>query len=277
MPSSLLRRGRRPSVGDMGSETPVVRYAVEGAVATVTLNRPEAMNSFNQELRASLTDALSQASSDNEVRAVVLTGEGRAFSAGADLTAGFPEDKTVEAQLQREYRPAFNEIVSMPKPVIAAVNGAAAGIGMSFALAADLAVMGESAFLLAPFSTISLVPDGGANWFLQKTLGYKRAFQLAIEAERVDAKRCLDWGLVNRVVADDSVLSEAQSWAAALAERAPLSIKATKRAMRHAEAGSWGSTFDLEAEIQTGLVGSDDNVEGVAAFFEKRKAMFKGS
>ncbi|MEL7310058.1 MAG: enoyl-CoA hydratase-related protein [Pseudomonadota bacterium] len=261
----------------MSTQTSVVRYAVDGAVATITLDRPDAMNSFNQALRVELTEALSQASSDNSVRAVVLTGEGRAFSAGADLTAGFPEDKTVEAQLQREYRPAFNEIVTMPKPVIAAVNGAAAGIGMSFALAADLAVMGENAFLLAPFSTISLVPDGGANWFLQKALGYKRAFQLAVEAERIDAKRCLEWGLVNRVVDDAQVLDEAQGWAATLADRAPLSIKATKRAMRHAEAGSWSSTFDLEAEIQTGLVGSEDNVEGVAAFFEKRKAIFKGN
>ncbi|MEL6367760.1 MAG: enoyl-CoA hydratase-related protein [Pseudomonadota bacterium] len=258
------------------SDDTVVLYEVTGAVATVTLNRPDAMNSFDQQMRAELTDALRRASSDTSIRAVVLTGAGRGFSAGADLTAGFPEDKTVEAQLQREYRPSFDEIRTMPKPVIAAINGAAAGIGMSYAMATDLAVMGEGAFLLAPFSTISLVPDGGATWLLQKQLGYRRAFQLAVEAERIDAQRCLDWGLVNRVVPNKNVLAEAQAWAQTLAARAPLSLRATKRTMRHAEAGSWESAFDMEAQIQTSLVGSEDNVEGVAAFFEKRQPQFNG-
>lgn len=258
------------------SEQPTVLYSTDGHVATVTLNRPDAMNSFNTEMRLALTDALSRAASDHSIRAVVLTGAGRAFSAGADLAAGFPEDKTVEEQLQREYRPSFNELVTMGKPVIAAINGAAAGIGMSYAMAADLAVMGDKAFLLSPFSTISLVPDGGATFLLQKAVGYKRAFQLSVEAERIDAERCLSWGLVNRVVANDDVLTSAQAWAAELSERAPLSLQATKRAMRHAESGTWASAFDLEAQIQNSLVGSDDNVEGVAAFFDKRKAVFKG-
>ncbi|MEM7611884.1 MAG: enoyl-CoA hydratase-related protein [Pseudomonadota bacterium] len=258
------------------SDSSLVQYEVSGGVATVSINRPDAMNSFVQDVRFALTDALRKASSDNDVRVVILTGVGRAFSAGADLSAGFPADMTIEAQLQREYRPALDEIVTMPKPVIAAINGAAAGIGMSFALAADLAVMGEKAFMLAPFSTISLVPDGGANWFLQKQLGYKRAFQLCIEAERIDAARCLEWGLVNRVVPSEDVLQNATEWANSLCERAPLSVVATKQAMRHAESSDWGSTFDLEARMQTGLVGSADNVEGVNAFFEKRAPKFIG-
>ena len=253
-----------------------VEYSTTGAVATVTLSRPDAMNSFNQAMRLALTEALGRAASDTSIRAVVLTGAGRAFSAGADLSAGFPEDVTVEAQLQREYRPAFNEIRSMSKPVIAAINGAAAGIGLSFAMACDLAVMGESAFLLAPFSTISLVPDGGANWLLQRQLGYKRAYQLMVEAERIDAARCLDWGLVNRVVPTDEVLDNAQAWAVSLAERAPLSLSATKRVLRCAESLDWAATFDLEAQLQTDLVGSEDNREGVAAFFEKRTPTFYG-
>lgn len=258
------------------SDFSVVDYATEGSVAIVTMARPEAMNAFTRELRLELTEALRRAASDTAIRAVVLTGAERAFSAGADLGAGFPQDQTIEQQLQREYRPIFDEIIGMPKPVIAAINGAAAGIGLSIAMICDLAVMGEKAFLLAPFSTISLVPDGGANWILQKQLGYKRAFQLAIEAERIDAQRCLDWGLVNRVVPNEDVLANATAWAREIAERAPLSVRATKAVMRAAESSSWAQTFDHEARLQTDLVGSPDNVEGVQAFFEKRKPVFKG-
>ncbi len=258
------------------SDSPVVDYATDGQVAIVTMARPEAMNSFNRDLRLELTAALRRAASDPAIRAVVLTGAERAFSAGADLGAGFPEDQTIEQQLQREYRPIFDEIIGMPKPVIAAVNGAAAGIALSIALICDLAVMGDKAFLLAPFSTISLVPDGGANWLLQKQLGYKRAFQLSIEAERIDSARCLEWGLVNRVVANDEVLANATAWAHEIAERAPLSVRATKTVMRAAESSSWAQTFDHEARLQTDLVGSPDNQEGVTAFFEKRKPVFKG-
>ncbi len=258
------------------SDDRIVHYNVDGQVAIIAINRPDAMNSFTKALRHELIEALRKAGSDIDIRVVILTGIGRAFSAGADLSAGFPDDMTIEQQLQREYRPAFDEIMTMPKPVIAAINGAAAGIGMSFALACDLAVMGEKAFMLAPFSTISLVPDGGANWFLQKQLGYKRAYQLCVEGERIDSARCLEWGLVNRVVANDDVVTNATAWAHSLCERAPLSLTATKQAMRHAEGSDWASTFDLEARMQTGLVGSVDNREGVEAFFEKRNPVFKG-
>ncbi|MEL6868559.1 MAG: enoyl-CoA hydratase-related protein [Pseudomonadota bacterium] len=258
------------------SEAATVTLNRDGAVAIVAINRPDAMNAFTREVRRELTAALAEAGSDDSVRSVVLTGTGRAFSAGADLTAGFPQHQTVEAQLQREYRPAFNEIIMMPKPVIAAINGAAAGIGLSFALIADLAVMGDQSFILAPFSTIALVPDGGATWLLQQQLGYKRAYQLCVEAERIDAQRCLDWGLVNRVVDQDEVLANAVAWAHTLAARAPGSMAATKAAMRHAEGNDWASTFDLEAKLQTELAGSPDNVEGVSAFLQKRAPQFKG-
>ena len=260
----------------MSDNEELVLYATDGPVATITLNRPAAFNSFNKPLREALTAALRTAASDTNIRAVVLTGADGKFSAGADLGAGFPEDQTIQQQLQREYRPSFDEIVSMPKPVIAAIDGAAAGIALSYALVSDLAVMGEKSFLLAPFTTISLVPDGGATWLLQKQLGYKRALQLCLETERIDAARALEWGLVNRVVAPGEALANAQAWAAKLAELAPLSVQATKRSLRFAESSDWSSTFDYEAMEQQSLVGCADNQEGVSAFFEKRKPNFQG-
>jgi 2-(1,2-epoxy-1,2-dihydrophenyl)acetyl-CoA isomerase len=258
------------------SNPETIRYRHDRDVAVITIHRPEAMNSFNSELRRDLLDAFRQAAGDKSVRAVVLTGEGRSFSAGADLKGSLSAERSVEEQLQLEYRPIFECIATMDQPVIAAVGGSAAGIGMSYALACDLLIMADNAFLLSPFSTISLVPDGGLNWLLVQQIGYRQAFQLAVEAERISAARCVELGLANKAVPAESLLVEALAWAHSLAERAPLSIAATKKAMRHALSHDWASTFDVEAPLQRRLRESADCAEGVAAFFEKRKAQFKG-
>jgi 2-(1,2-epoxy-1,2-dihydrophenyl)acetyl-CoA isomerase len=255
------------------SEYNTVKYGTDGSVAIVTIFRPDAMNAFNAELRSELAAALKEAADDASIRAVVLTAEGRSFSAGADLKE---INVDIEEVLQNQYRPIFEQIIGMEKPVIAAVGGSAAGIGMSIALACDLLVMGDNAFLLSPFTTISLVPDGGLNWSLVHQLGYRRAFQLSIESERIPADRCVELGLANKAVPADSLLDEAVGWAKALAERAPLSLAATKKAMRAAASGSWADTFDIEAPLQQTLRHSDDCKEGVTAFFEKRKPDFKG-
>lgn len=254
---------------------PVVKYEQREAIAIVTIHRPEAMNSFNAELRRDLLAALERAAVDDSVRVVVLRGEGRCFSAGADLKV-VSNDKDVEEALQTEYRPIFEAIANMAQPVIGAVGGSAAGIGMSCALACDLLIMAEDAFLLSPFTTISLVPDGGLNWFLVHQLGYRRAFQLSIESERIGADRCVELGLANKAVPADTLLEETLKWAETLAERAPLSVAATKKAMRFAAARDWAGTFDMEAVAQSALRASADHAEGVAAFFEKRKASFEG-
>ena len=255
--------------------TDIVKYAQDGAVATVTINRPDAMNSFTTELSLELQLALERAGDDKSVRVVVLTGEGRSFSAGADLNAGF-EGRPVSGKLHYEYRPVLNAIATMPKPVIAAVPGSAAGIGMSTALTCDLVIMADNAFLLSPFTTISLVPDGGLNWLLVRHLGYHRAYQLSIEAERIPAARCVELGLVNRTAPADELQSAALEWAQALAKRAPLSLAATKKAMRFALDNDWASSYNLEAELQQICRDSEDCVEGVDAFFEKREPVFKG-
>lgn len=254
----------------------IVHCERRSAVAVVTLNRPDRMNSFTTELSLDLHEVLQSLRNDASVRAIVLTGEGRCFSAGADLKSGF-DGKSVMDKLQQEYRPIFTTIAAMSVPVIAAVNGSAAGIGMSLALQCDLLMMADNAFLLSPFTTISLVPDGGLNWLLVRQLGYRRAFQLSIESERIDAARCVELGLANKAVPADELLPAAVAWAEALSQRAPLSLAATKKVMRLAMDNDWAKSFDMEAELQDELTRSDDNAEGVAAFLEKRAPDFKGT
>ncbi|MDH3612312.1 MAG: enoyl-CoA hydratase-related protein [Gammaproteobacteria bacterium] len=253
----------------------LVNYEQDGAVVVITINRPDAMNAFTTELSLALQLALEKAHNDDSVRAVVLTGEGRCFSAGADLKSGF-EGRPVSGKLQYEYRPVLSAIALMPKPVISAIPGSAAGIGMSTALYCDLVIMADNAFLLSPFATISLVPDGGLNWILVRQLGYHRAYQLSVESERIPAERCVELGLANKAVPADELQSAALAWAQSLAKRAPMSLAATKKVMRHAMDNDWASSFNLEAEWQQALAGSEDNREGVKAFFEKREAKFKG-
>ncbi|MGB5628555.1 MAG: enoyl-CoA hydratase/isomerase family protein, partial [Woeseiaceae bacterium] len=176
----------------------LIKYERRDAVAVITLHRPEAMNSFNTELRAAVVEAFDRARDDDTVRVIIFTGEGRCFSAGADLKAGI--DRDVSEILQSEYRPILEAIAAIPKPIVAAIPGSAAGIGLSMALQCDLLIMADNAFLLSPFTTISLVPDGGLNWLLVRQLGYRRAFQLSVEAERIPAQRCVELGLANKAV-----------------------------------------------------------------------------
>jgi 2-(1,2-epoxy-1,2-dihydrophenyl)acetyl-CoA isomerase len=253
----------------------IVKYENKGSIAVITLNRPDSMNAFTTGLSNDLQLALERAASDESARVVIITGVGRCFSAGADLKSGF-EGRPVFGKLQYEYRPVMSAIATMSKPVIAAVPGSAAGIGMSLALQCDLMIMADNAFLLSPFTTISLVPDGGLSWLLVRQLGYRRAFQLSVESERIPAERCVELGLANKAVPAEDLHSVALAWAKKLAKRAPRSVEATKKTMRHAVDNDWDSTFNMEASWQQALAGSEDNVEGVAAFFEKREAKFTG-
>ena len=257
--------------------TGTVLYETDDAVAVITLNRPDALNSFDKEMRADLVDATGQARDDAAIRAVVFTGAGRCFSAGADLKAGFKTGAEVEQIINEEYKPSLVNITEMEKPVISAVNGFAAGIGLSFALACDLSVMGESAFLLSPFSSIGLIPDGGATWLLTAAMGYKNAYEMAVEGNRVSAQRCKELGLVNKVVADDALSTTAKEWAASLTKKAPLALARTKKMMRQAPALNYADAITSEAALQRLCFDSADSKEGITAFLEKRAPKFTGN
>ena len=253
-----------------------VRYEMpHDGVLLITLNRPEKLNAYDGQMRLDMTNAVKRASTDDSVRVVVITGEGRAFCAGADVSAR-DEKYNVEEILNTEYAAFLSPIQTMPKPVIAAVNGPAAGIGMTTALTCDLRVMGEDAYLMSAFANIGLVPDGGLSWLLTQQLGYARAYQLAIEAEKIDAQRALSWGLVNRVVPTADVLTNALGWAQSLVERSPIAMSLTKRSFRAASDTGLRNAMAFEAMAQRNAVSSEDFPEGVSALFEKRKPKFKG-
>ena len=257
--------------------TDSVLYETEGAVATITLNRPASLNSFNDEMRADLAAATAQAREDRAIRAVILTGAGRCFSAGADLKAGFKTGAEVEQLLNNEYRPSLVDIAEMEKPVISAINGFAAGIGLSYALVCDLSVMGESAFLLSPFSSIGLIPDGGSTWLLARAMGHVNAYEMAVENERMPAVRCKELGLVNKITADDELMATAREWATRLTGKAPLALARTKKMMRQAPTLSYADAISAEAALQCLCFDSADCKEGITAFLEKREPHFTGS
>jgi 2-(1,2-epoxy-1,2-dihydrophenyl)acetyl-CoA isomerase len=253
-----------------------------GAVATIELDRPDAMNAWNRELGAELRTVVERTAADESVRAVVITGNGRAFSAGADLKdPGFDTTANGHPDVQRalteRYHPIITGIREMPKPVIAAVNGPAAGIGCSLALACDLVIAAESAYFLLAFVNIGLVPDGGSSLLIPARVGFARAAEMALLGERVPAPKALDWGLINRVVPDVEVRKQADALADRLAQGPTRSYAGSKRQLNAWLYSRMHEQLELEASIQQEMAASGDFAEGVAAFIEKRPARFAGS
>ena len=249
------------------------------SVALVSFNRPEALNSFNAALRRDILLAAREVNNDDDIRVVVLAGAGRGFGAGADLSELPMDDDPhwrVDDQLNLEYKPVMLEIYNAPKPWISAVQGPAAGISSAFAMVCDLTVMADNAYLYQAFAAISLVPDGGATWHLVRTVGRKRAYEVIVTGEKITAQKCLDWGLCNRVVAADTLMDETLAWAAELALKAPLSMRYAKQAVVQASEADLDQTISDEADLQYICMNSEDSVEGVAAFMEKRAPVWKG-
>lgn len=264
----------------MASET--VKWERSGGVGRLTLNRPDSLNAWTAELGQELKAIVTGDAADPSVRAVLITGAGRGFSSGADLRSGFdpsPEDgrPDVRKELQEVYHPIIAGIRRLEKPVVAAVNGPAVGIGCSLALACDLVLAAESSFFGLAFVGIGLMPDGGSTLFVPASVGKARAFEMALLGERIPAQRALEWGLVNAVHPDGELMDEADALVGRLAAGPTLSYAGSKRALNQMIYPRLEEQLELEAEIQHTLARSDDFLEGVSAFGEKRTAAFQGS
>jgi 2-(1,2-epoxy-1,2-dihydrophenyl)acetyl-CoA isomerase len=251
-----------------------------GGAARVELNRPDKRNAWDATLSRDLKDALSRVREDETLRAVLLTGAGKGFCSGADLSAGFDPtpDGTpdLRTSLHERYHPVILGLRSLPKPVVAAVNGAAAGVGCSLALAADLVLAAESAYFLLAFVNIGLVPDGGSSAFIPTRVGLARATEMAMLGERIGAAKALEWGLVNAVHRDEELLPAADALVARLAAGPTRAYAGAKRQLNAWCFGGLEAQLALEADIQQEQAGSADFVEGATAFLQKRAPQFTG-
>lgn len=252
-----------------------ITLETKDGVATLTLNRPAAYNAFNDAMGEEVGDALGQAAKDGGVRALLLTGAGKAFCSGQDLKSIEP-GRSLGDVVEKVWNPVLQGLWGLEKPVVAALNGIAAGAGASLALACDLRVASEKAALSVAFTKVGVVPDSGMTWTLPRLVGMGKALELAYLADPVDATTAERLGLVNRVVPADDLLEEAGSLARRLAEGPTLAYALTKRAMRRAATSTFTEALEYEGHLQEIAGRSADYGEGVAAFVEKRPARFQG-
>ena len=259
------------------TETPILLQR-DGAVARLTLNRPDRLNALTLAMLGELSAALTDLDGDETVRAVILTGTGRGFCAGQDLTDHEAVDDTraIRAVVERHYNPVIRQIRALPQPVIAAVNGIAAGAGCSLALACDIAVATESAKFSNAFVNIGLIPDGGGSYFLPRLVGQARALGLSLLGEAIEAKIAAEWGLIWKAVPDAEFAGAVDALAKRLAEMPTAAIGLIKHAINVSGHHSLEQQLAVEAELQAQAAETEDYQEGRAAFLEKRKPRFIG-
>jgi 2-(1,2-epoxy-1,2-dihydrophenyl)acetyl-CoA isomerase len=256
-----------------------ILLAKDNGLATLTFNAPDRLNAVSRKMIAEIKTCWEELGADDSVRAVLITGAGRGFCAGADLA---DPDREVSATadsgaaLEKFFNPTIRLMRTLPKPIVAAVNGVAAGVGMSFALAADIAIAGKSASFLQAFARIGLLPDGGSTWFLPRLVGDQRARALAMLAPQIPADRAKEWGLIWDVVEDAALMATATEIARKLADGPTLALARIKGALDQSSANDLSAQLDVERDFQRELGRSDDFREGVTAFLAKRKAEFKG-
>jgi 2-(1,2-epoxy-1,2-dihydrophenyl)acetyl-CoA isomerase len=259
------------------SDTVLVDVDAEARVATITLNRPDALNSLTVPMKEALLAAFRTVDRDAGVRAVVFTGAGRAFCAGQDLKERLePDAAPLGVEVRERYNPIIRAMHGSPKPIVGAINGVAAGAGAALALACDIRLASESASFALAFGRVGLVPDSGATWFLPRLVGDARAAEMALLNEPVRAEEAARIGLIGRVVAADQLLPQARAVAAKLAAGAPRAIALTKRALATTWSRSLDEALDYEAHIQDLAGRTDDHREGMSAFLEKRPPTFTG-
>lgn len=256
-----------------------IKFVREGGVATITFNRPEVLNSFNMPMAKEVQDALKQCASDDAVRAVLITGEGRAFSAGQDLAEAAPKAAPWPdiSQIVREsYNPIIWEIRTMEKPVVCAVNGVAAGAAANLALACDIVLASEKASFLQAFCHIGLIPDSGGTFFLPRLAGFARATAMAMLGEKIPAQQAYEWGMIYKVVSGDDLMAEARKLAGHLATQPTKGLGLIKRALNQSLGNNLEGQLEVEAQLQAQAAATEDCKEGITAFLEKRQPEFKG-
>ena len=253
----------------------------QGNVGIITLNRPDKLNSFNDELTFQLQDALKEMEKDKEVRAIILTGAGRGFCAGQDLQSRsiaqeMGQRPSLGDSIKRRYNPIVTKLRRMEKPIIAAVNGVAAGAGASVAFACDFRIVTDKTSFIQSFTKVGLIPDSGATFVLPRLIGVTRAFELMLSADKLTAEEALRLGVVNKVVTDEELMKEALALAERLAAGPTKAFGLTKRAVNKAIFDDLEELLEYEANLQEIAGRSDDFEEGVKAFVEKRPAQYKG-
>jgi 2-(1,2-epoxy-1,2-dihydrophenyl)acetyl-CoA isomerase len=253
-----------------------VETSREGAVLTITLNRPDVLNAFNTEMHRVLGAALREAR-EPDVRAVVLTGAGRGFCVGQDLTEFRQAAGDIGARLRENYHPNIRAIRALEKPVVAALNGVAAGAGVSIACACDIRIAADSASFIPAFINIGLIPDSGGSYFVTRLLGPARAFEWLASGRKLTAAEAQAWGLVSEVVESDGLAGRAAGLAAELASLPTRGIAMTKRLLDHAVGATLEEQLEREAQLQAAATQTEDFREGVAAFLEKRPPRFRGA
>ena len=257
-----------------------IEFNVESGVATLTLNRPDRLNSFNTEMHEEVRTAMKQVQEDASIRCLVLTANGRGFCAGQDLSdravsteGGVPD---LGESVEKYYNPLIESIMGLPKPVICAVNGVAAGAGASIALACDIVLAARSASFIQVFCKIGLVPDSGGTWNLPRAVGLVRAKGLALLGDKLPAEQAEDWGMIWRCVDDENLQTEAKRLAAHLATQPTRGLGMIKKLLRESSGNTLSEQLELEKNAMCELGQSHDYREGVAAFMEKRPPLFKG-
>ena len=254
-----------------------VLIEIENNIAIITLNRPERYNAVNQDLLDGFNESFSIVENDDSIRAVVLTGKGKGFCAGADMsTFGLITPEQSRDYIVQKYKPLMKRFLGLKKPIIGAINGTAAGVGAAFALACDFRVMSKESAILYAFINIGLGPDGGASWLLSRQVGYSKALEIATDGKKVNGEECLKLGLTNKLVDQSEILNVAKNWADDLSKKATIAIGITKQDMIFSLNNNLFDTIEFEAKEQVAAFYSHDLKEGVNAFLEKRKAKFSG-